>query len=151
MKEADERWQTYEDERSMTFKETVSKYRRDYGRNPPPGFRDWYKFARDRNVHNIDDFAQIMDDLRPFWGVEPAVIRSLAAHMHEDKDNGISGIFIRDGKIWNMTNTSWRTKTLAEMLKPFVGKLPDMDIAMNRLDQPRVVVPWDDLQALLKK
>jgi hypothetical protein len=25
-----------------------------------------------------------------------------------------------------------------------------MDIAMNRLDQPRVVVPWDDMQALLK-
>jgi hypothetical protein len=26
-----------------------------------------------------------------------------------------------------------------------------MDIAMNRLDQPRVVVPWDDMQAALSK
>jgi hypothetical protein len=151
MKEADEIWQAYEEERSMTFKETVSKYRRKYGRNPPPGFRDWYKFARERNVHNIDDFTQVMDDIRPFWGVEPAVIRSLAAHMHEDDQAGISGIFIRDGRVWNTSRSSWRTETLVEMLQPFVDKLPDMDIAMNRLDQPRVVVPWDDLQALLKK
>jgi hypothetical protein len=151
MKKADETWQAYEEGRSMTFKETVQKYRRNYGRHPPPGFRDWYKFARDRNVHNVDDFTQIMDDLRPFWGVEPSVIRSLAAHMHEEESNGISGIHIRDGKVWNMTRVSWRTETLAEMLKPFVANLPDMDIAMNRLDQPRIVVPWDDMQALLKK
>jgi hypothetical protein len=151
MKQADEAWQAYEEGRSMTFKDTVAKYRRKYGRHPPPGFRDWYRFARDRNVHNVDDFSQIMDDLRPFWGVEPSVLRSLAAHMHEEEGNGISGIHIRDGKIWHMTRVSWRTQTLAEMLKPFVEKLPDMDIAMNRLDQPRVVVPWDDMQALLKK
>jgi hypothetical protein len=35
------------------------------------------------------------------------------------------------------------------MVDKFVVYLPDMDIAMNRLDQPRVVVPWDDMQALL--
>lgn len=28
--------------------------------------------------------------------------------------------------------------------------LPDMDIPMNRMDQPRVVVPWDEVQRLLK-
>lgn len=50
---------------------TVAKYREKYGRHPPPGFKDWYIFARERNVHNIDDFEQIMDDLRPFWAIEP--------------------------------------------------------------------------------
>ena len=103
MKAADEAWAAYEESRSMTFKETVTKYRRKYGRHPPPGFRDWYKFARERNVHNVDDFDQIMDDMRPFWGVEPAVLRSLAAHMHEDRNNGISGLHIRDGQIWKLT------------------------------------------------
>ena len=135
----------------MTFKETVAKYRRKYGRHPPPGFRDWYKFARDRNVHSVDDFGQIMDYLRPFWGVEPSVIRSYAAYLSKDEKNGVSGLHIRDKKVWKLTNQNWRVETLEEMVKPFVQFLPDMDIAMNRLDQPRIVVPWDDMQALLAK
>lgn len=151
MKEADRLWLEYDESRSATFKETVSKYRRKYGRNPPPGFRDWYRYARDKNVHNVDDFEQIMDDLRPFWGVEPSVIRSLAAHMSEDEGAGVSGIHIRNKKIWKLTNNNWRADTFAKMLEKFVQHLPDMDIAMNRLDQPRLVVPWDDMQALLAK
>ena len=149
MRAADEAWTAYDESRSITFKETVSKYRRKYGRHPPPGFRDWYKFARDRNVHNIDDFDQIMDDLRPFWGVEPAIIRSHAAHLHEDENNGVSGLHIRDHKIWKLTFANWRVEVFAKMVEPFVEFLPDMDIAMNRLDQPRIVVPWDDMQQLL--
>lgn len=151
MREADKAWNEYEESRSMTFKETVAKYRRNYGRNPPPGFRDWYRFARDKNVHNVDDFEQIMDDLRPFWGVEPTIIRSLAAHLSAEEGNGISGIHIRNKKIWKLTNQNWRAETMQKMIEPFVQYLPDMDIAMNRLDQPRLVVPWDDMQALLAK
>ncbi|KAL3423370.1 capsular associated protein [Phlyctema vagabunda] len=151
MKQGDAVWTEYEESRSTTFKQTVDKYRKKYGRHPPPGFRDWYKFARDKGVHNVDDFEQIMDDLRPFWGVEPAVIRSLAAHMHENEKDGISGIHIRNKKVWKLTNGNWRAETFATMVKPFIEFLPDMDIAMNRLDQPRVVVPWDDMQAHLVK
>ena len=151
MHEADKAWYAYDESRSATFKDTVAKYRSKYGRHPPPGFRDWYRFARDRNVYNIDDFEQIMDDLRPFWGVDPATIRSLAAHMSENEGAGVSGLHIRDRKIWKLTNSNWRMDTFATMVEPFLQYLPDMDIAMNRLDQPRVVVPWDDMQALLRK
>ncbi|RDW94830.1 glycosyltransferase family 90 protein [Coleophoma crateriformis] len=151
MKEADKAWNEYEDNRSTTFKETVARYRRKYGRHPPPGFREWYKFARDNHVHNVDDFEQIMDDLRPFWGVEPAVLRSLAAYMHENEREGVSGIHIRNQKVWKLTNANWRAETFASMVEKFIKHLPDMDIAMNRLDQPRVVVPWDDMQKLLAK
>ncbi|KAE8450914.1 hypothetical protein EG329_005354 [Mollisiaceae sp. DMI_Dod_QoI] len=151
MQAADQAWSKYEEERSLTFKETVAKYRRTYGRHPPPGFRDWYKFARERNVHNVDDFDQINADLRPFWGLEPAAIRSLAAHMHEDESNGVSGLHIRDKRVWKLTNANWRVETMRDMVESFVEYLPDMDIAMNRHDQPRVVVPWDDIQALLSK
>ncbi|KAF7881934.1 uncharacterized protein EAF02_006622 [Botrytis sinoallii] len=149
MKEADEAFRIYDESRSKTFKETVSKYRKKYGRHPPPKFRDWYKYARDKNVYNIDDFEQIMDDLRPFWGVDPAIIRSQAAHLHANHDDGISGIHIRSGKVWKLSNENWRAETMKEMIEPFVKFLPDMDIAMNRLDQPRLAIPWDDLQALL--
>lgn len=151
MQEADKQWRKYEDERSTSFRQTVKTYRRKYGRHPPPGFVDWYKYARKRNVHNVDDFEQIMDDIRPFWGVEPRVIRTLAAEAWRDKDGGASGIHIRNHKIVKENNGSWRSETLVTLIKKFVKYLPDMDIAMNRLDQPRVVVPWEDMQAHLEK
>lgn len=149
--EADKKWREYSDNRSMTFKETVSKYRKKYGRYPPPGFEQWYRFARERNVYNIDDFEQIMDDLRPFWAVEPHVIRTLAAHMWEKDDDGISGIHIRNHTVMKQHNPSWRSETLVSLIEKFIKFIPDMDIAMNRLDQPRVVVPWEDMQAMLTK
>ena len=151
MKQADKAWRAYEDDRSTTFRQTVSKYRRKYGRHPPPGFKEWYQFARKKNVHNIDDFEQIMDDLRPFWAIEPRIIRNLAANMWRNDGDGIAGIHIRDHKVVNMTNASWRSETLVTLIEKFIKYLPDMDIAMNRLDQPRVVVPWGDMQGLLAK
>ncbi|KAI9698824.1 MAG: hypothetical protein M1836_003934 [Candelina mexicana] len=151
MREADERWAKYNEDRSTTFKATVAKYRRVYGRHPPPGFKEWYQFARDRNVHNIDDFQQIMDDLRPFWAVEPKTIRLLAAHMWSGEDDAVTGVQIRNHKVTKNFNGSWRSETFITLVKRFIKYLPDMDIAMNRLDQPRVVVPWDNMQALLAK
>src|ERR1700728_1914858 len=149
MKEADQKWREYATSTSTTFRQTVEKYRRKYGRHPPPGFKEWYKYARKRNVFNIDDFDQIMDDLRPFWALEPKTIRTYAAHMWENEGDGISGIHIRNKKVAKLTFSNWRSDTLKTLIEKFVEYLPDMDIAMNRLDQPRLVVPWEDMQTLL--
>lgn len=151
--EADKRWREYEDSRSLTFKETVSKYRRRYNRHPPPGFVTWYRYARDKNVHNIDDFDQVMDDIRPFWAVPPKVLRNLAAHMWENEKDGVETIHIRNHAVVKISNNQngWRADTTATLIEKFIDHLPDMDIATNRLDQPRVVVPWNDLQDLLDK
>lgn len=151
MKEADRTWRKYEGERSKSFRQTVSKYRRKYGRHPPPGFKDWYQYARKRNVHNIDDFDQIMDDIRPFWGVEPRIMRNLAANMWKTESDNVIGIHIRNHKVVRVTQSSWRSDAIVTLIEKFIKYLPDMDIAMNRMDQPRVVVPWDDMQDLLSK
>lgn len=151
MKEADQKWREYATSRSTTFRQTVEKYRRKYGRHPPPGFKEWYKYARKKNVFNIDDFDQIMDDLRPFWAVEPKTIRKYAAHMWENEGDGISGLHIRNKKVAKLTFQNWRSETFKTLIEKFSEYLPDMDIAMNRLDQPRLVVPWEDLQTLLAK
>ena len=151
MAEADKTWRAYENSRSTTFRQTVSKYRNKYGRHPPPGFKDWYRLARKRNVHNIDDFEQIMDDLRPFWAIEPRTLRNLAANMAKDPDQGVATIHIRNHKVVKVLNGQWRSETLETLINKFIKFLPDLDIAMNRLDQPRVVVEWDTMQEHLKK
>jgi hypothetical protein len=153
MELADREWEKYGASISKNFSEAVRTYRKINGRNPPPGFVNWYKFAREREVYNIDDFDQIMDDLRPFWSIEPPVLRSLAAHMHDRKADSVVGIHIRDGAVWRVNEgpAEWRTDSFVSLIKGFVAALPDMDIAVNQLDQPRVTVPWEDMQKLLAK
>jgi Glycosyl transferase family 90 len=151
MKEADARWRVYESSRSRSFRQVVEKYRSKYGRHPPPGFKDWYKFARQKNVWNIDDFDQIMDDLRPFWAIEPKIIRTYAAHMWEDSELGIASLHVRNNAIAAVHNPGWRSETMEEIISHFIQYLPDMDIPMNKLDQPRIVVPWEEMQNYLAK
>jgi len=150
MKEADARWREYESSRSVSFRQTVEKYRNKYGRHPPPGFKEWYMYARRKNVWNIDDFDHIMDDLRPFWALEPKVMRTHTAHMWEVEGHAVAGIHIRNKTIARVHNGSWRSETMEEVINLFVEHLPDVDIMMNRLDQPRLLVPWEDLQKYLK-
>ena len=40
MHQADLEFERYDEGRSKTFKETVDRYRREYGRHPPPGFKE---------------------------------------------------------------------------------------------------------------
>lgn len=40
MQDADTAFERYNADRSKTFKETVKKYRKRYGRHPPPGFKE---------------------------------------------------------------------------------------------------------------
>ena len=147
--DADRRWLAYDANRSHTCAAAVSRYRREHGRHPPPGFAAWYKFAKGKNVYHVDDFSQAMGDLRPFWSVPPATLRNLAAHMGDIKDDGISTLHVRGHKVVKISNTHWRSETLARMLEGFIEHLPDMDIACNLFDQPRVAVPWEDLQVAL--
>ncbi|KAK8219953.1 hypothetical protein M8818_000368 [Zalaria obscura] len=149
MKGADQQWKQYDMERSKTFKATVETYRRKYGRHPPPGFKQWYKFARQRQVYHIDDFDQINDDLRPFWALKPNHIRKFAAHASDNLGHDLSTVSIRQGQVFQEVWGSWRTETFISLLAGFAQHLPDMDLAMNRMDQPRVIVPWDQLQSYL--
>jgi hypothetical protein len=148
MKEADRQWQAYENDRSTSFRQTVTKYRESYGRHPPPGFKEWYMFARKRNAHNMDDFQQITGDLRPFWGVPPAEIRQMAAKLqHSD---GIMGVQIRNNKVVYSSEEGWRIETFRKSVKRIARYLPDMDIALNIHDQPRVMLSWEDTQEYLR-
>jgi hypothetical protein len=147
MNEANNRWQEYENSRSTNFRQAVAKYRQTYGRHPPPGFKEWYQYARENNVHNVDDFQQITGDLRPFWAVPPKEIRQMAARLQQSP--GIAGVRIRDHQVVSHSE-GWRVETLAAAVDKLAKHLPDMDIAMNTMDQPRVMATYEDIQKYLK-
>ncbi|KAJ6261984.1 Beta-1,2-xylosyltransferase [Drechslerella dactyloides] len=143
------KFQKYKWSQSTSFSQVVAKYRLKYGRHPPPKFDEWYRFARKRKCVNLDDFDQIMDDLRPFYGVPPAEIRAMVRAM-DTPDSRVSILRVRNHKVVDTLRAdAWRANIFAQMLGVFAEHLPDLDIAMNYLDEPRVVVPWEDVQAKL--
>lgn len=154
MAEATQRFREYDTGRSKTFSQAVKRYRSQYGRHPPPGFDKWYIFARERGIYHLDDFDQIMADLRPFFSIPPADLRLLIRGIisEDSGPSGLAAFSVKSGKVSTINSKdNWRAQNFEKLLNVFASHLPDMEIAMNRLDQPRVIVEWETLQDALRK
>ncbi|EAQ88159.1 hypothetical protein CHGG_04778 [Chaetomium globosum CBS 148.51] len=129
---------------TQTLTAAAAAYRKRRGRHPPPGFDKWYEFATERGAIIVEDFwDQIYQDLEPFWGVRPAKIRKDA----RDFDMRIQ---IRDGKASTSSDWFW-TQIWLGMIQTVEHLLPDMDLAVNPMDEPRMVVPWEDIDVYMQK
>ena len=137
---------------SQTLYEAADEYRRRYHYHPPPGFDAWYKYAKDRNSVIIDDYDSIYEDLKPFWGLKAAEVRLRTAQVISDEWNDVSEIRIRDGKADLGPNFKpthrWMLDGILSMIEGFSLFLPDMDLAFNLNDEPRVAVPFSAMKQL---
>lgn len=137
---------------SKTLQEAAANYRRRYHRHPPPGFDAWYSFAKEKSSLIIDDFDSIMRDIQPFWARTPSEIRHDTRVILSDEWNFFSEISIRSGKAKigpNLVPTHrWMLEGVLAMLDEFVSNLPDLDLAFNMNDEPRIAVPWEDMEKL---
>ncbi|KAH7135106.1 hypothetical protein B0J11DRAFT_152762 [Dendryphion nanum] len=138
---------------SKSLPEAVHEYRRRYGIAPPPMFDKWYEFATRNGVQLIDEFDTISHALLPFWALKPSTIRSrVRLALANYDENALVAIMVRDGHIVKVENgDEWQHKATLGMMKEFVQYLPDMDLAFNIHDEPRVVVPHDELSILVAK
>ena len=135
---------------SSTLGKAVEEYRRRYQLPPPPNFDKWYEFAKARDVQLIDEYDTIYHSLLPFWGLPPSVIRGRARESLGYQENALVGIVIREGKVVTAAGgTEWQQKSTVGMLESFVQYLPSLDLPFNVHDEPRVVVPHDDLTRLV--
>ncbi|KAM0323739.1 hypothetical protein ACHAQA_008676 [Verticillium albo-atrum] len=138
---------------SRSLSGAVDEYRRRHHVPPPPNFDKWYAYATAQNSVIIDDFSQISADLLPFWGTSPADLREQTTHMLSYTPwLNMAGIRIRGGKVDVMPGVpgshAWMITAMREMIEPFAEHLPDLDFAMNLNDEPRVAVPYEDMQQL---
>jgi hypothetical protein len=76
----------------------VRDYETRWGRPPPPGFDIWFQYATDRQSKVLVEFDQINEDLRPFWGIEPRVLRERVAMVGGNERNDFALIRIREKK-----------------------------------------------------
>ncbi|EHA50996.1 hypothetical protein MGG_06275 [Pyricularia oryzae 70-15] len=138
---------------SKTLRDAVAEYRRRHdGLPPPPNFDKWWEFARAHDVQLVDEFDGVADLLTPFWGLRPATIRGRAAEALGFAGNLLLGVQVRAGKVAHISGgNDWHRKALSGMMASFVEHLPDMDLAFNVHDEPRVVVPHDDMARLVAR
>ena len=136
-------------QQSDTLDKAVEEYRRRYALPPPPNFDKWFDFAQSRGAKFIDEYDSIYNSLLPFWGLKPSIIRGRAKESL-GFDNALLGVLIRDGKVIGAAGgTEWQQQSTVGMIDSFVKYLPDMDLPFNIHDEPRVVVPADDLSRLV--
>ncbi|KAL3461528.1 hypothetical protein BJX64DRAFT_277835 [Aspergillus heterothallicus] len=149
---AGQRFEALRERQSKTLTDAVKEYRRRYNMHPPPHFDKWFQFAQSKGVELVDEYDTIYHTLLPFWALTPQTIRSRAREAL-GYDNSLLGILIRDGKVSLADGLDeeqeWQREATLGMMKSFVRHLPDMDLAFNAHDEPRVILPSEDLQRLV--
>lgn len=129
---------------SHSLHEAAAAYRKRRGRHPPPGFDVWYKYAQERNAVMVEDFwDQIYHDLEPFWALPSNEIRKGAWDYEMT-------IKVRNGIATAQSDWFW-TQIWLSLIQTLQHLLPDMDIALNAMDEPRLVVPWEKMSEFMNK
>lgn len=135
---AEESFETQLQKQSNDVQSAAAAYRKRRGRHPPPGFDAWFQFAQERNAIIVEDyFDQIYHDLAPYWGVPAGSLR------REARGDGMK-ISIRDNHAAASSNWFW-TEIWYNLTATIEHLLPDMDIPVNPMDEPRIVAPWEDI------
>ncbi|KAK0260545.1 hypothetical protein B0A54_17504 [Friedmanniomyces endolithicus] len=148
--DAEASWMSTLQHQSHTLEAAVTEYKHRYDISPPPNFDKWYQFAKQKGVTLIDEYDTIYHSLLPFWALPPATLRARVREALGFGGNNLMGLLIRDGKAVHVEGgPEWLQQAAVGMMSQFVEYLPDMDLAFNVHDEPRVVVPHDELSRLV--
>ncbi|KAL4802666.1 hypothetical protein BDV18DRAFT_146272 [Aspergillus unguis] len=137
---------------STNLEEAVQQYTARYNQYPPPGFDKWYDYAVSKSSVTIDEYDDIYANLLPFRGLEPKEIRSMTQKLATNPFNDIGALSIRNGTVRIQEGIkpthAWMVQSAGKMIEKFSEHLPDMDLAFNIDDEPRVIVPWERVAEL---
>lgn len=151
VQEAESQFQDTLNRQSKTLSEAVKEYKRRYFIPPPPNFDRWYEFAKKRDVQLIDEFDTIYHSLLPFWAIEPSLLRKRVREALGYEENLLTGILIRNGQtVYVDGKSDWLKEALVKMMNEFKQFLPDMDLAFNEHDEPRIMIPDARLSAIVE-
>ncbi|KAL4915461.1 endoplasmic reticulum-resident kdel protein [Aspergillus aurantiobrunneus] len=138
--DAERKWERLLLKQSHRLQDATREYRQRRGRHPPPGFDKWFAFAQEKKAILIEDlFDQIYDDLSPYWAMEPREMRRRASgwdpriilRNHHQTPVGGAGPGWMEG---------WM-----DLISTIQQFLPDMDIPVNGMDEPRIIISWEAL------
>lgn len=122
---------------SKTLEDAASEYRRRWNRHPPPGFEDWFAFAKQQNSTIIDEFDMISEAIQPLWDLTPKRIRTMVAEAASGPD--VWTLEFKDGVVVTPKD-NWMGLEMGAFLGNLTTKIPDLMILNNPMDEPRVLV-----------
>jgi hypothetical protein len=142
VRDANARFDSLLNKRSLTLEAAAARYRERRGRHPPPGFDQWFAQAVGHEAIVVEEFFdRIHHDITPFWAMSPRQMRA-QANAHPQV------IRVRKGRVRFETDDPNRVPWVnlwTELIKDMMPYLPDMDMPVNVMDEPRVLVPWDKI------
>jgi hypothetical protein len=150
MEEAEVQFKKKLKSQSRTLKAAAAEYRRRYGRAPPKGFDQWFKFAQENDAMMIDEYDGLVRDLEPFWNLTGEELRRRSRQVAALPSINLVRIeggaakavqVLKDG--FHDTEENARANGFVQMLHRFVRKLPDMEFPINAKAESRVLVPWE--------
>ncbi|KAL4753635.1 hypothetical protein BDW72DRAFT_201340 [Aspergillus terricola var. indicus] len=120
---------------SSNLAEAVQQYQMRYNLHPPP------------SSVTIDEFDGIYTNLLPFRALAPHEIRTMTQKLATNPANDIGALSIRNGTVRVQEGIkpthAWMVQSAGKMIEKFSEHLPDMDLAFNLDDEPRVIAPWE--------
>ncbi|EWC46854.1 hypothetical protein DRE_03866 [Drechslerella stenobrocha 248] len=149
IEQGEKEFEAMKQRQSTSLQEAVKNYWKKYKMPPPVNFDKWYEFAVAQNSVLIDEYDTIFHQLRPFWGMPPKTIRNRAREAL-GFEQAFMRLSIRKGQVIDLKGgQDWQRNATVGMIDRFKQWIPDMDLAFNLDDQPRVVIPWEETDALL--
>ena len=99
MAHAEDSFRALLSKQSRSLRAAVREYRRRYGRDPPKGFDDWWKFAKRNGVKLVDEFDGLVEDFAPFWGLSGEELRRRAMQVCVCASFMLLGIYVNSWKV----------------------------------------------------
>ncbi|KAF9888609.1 hypothetical protein FE257_008541 [Aspergillus nanangensis] len=144
--DANTQWRSLLAQESHDIHAASARYRQLRGRHPPPGFDQWFEFARANDAVLVEEFFdQIYHDLSPYWGLEPGELRKQASGQSPR-------IYVRNHNATAVGRAGphWEDSWL-EMIQGVAKYLPDVDVPLNGMDEPRVIAPWETITEYVQR
>ncbi|KAJ5281584.1 hypothetical protein N7478_006956 [Penicillium angulare] len=137
---------------SRTLGACCAEYERRYGRKPPPNFDKWFQAAQRDNFLLVDEFDSMMSVLKPLWGVAPSDIRARIENVIDaSRGEGMYRFTVNQRTRPSFDDpATW----MPQIFNPWFNSevletLPNLTLAMNTMDEAKVVVPHDILSHAL--
>ncbi|WWC88513.1 uncharacterized protein L201_003424 [Kwoniella dendrophila CBS 6074] len=153
----EKRWEELLSRQSRTLTEANKEYIKRYGRKPPKGFENWWKFfAIEKNLVLPDEYDRINLDLAPFFALPKNEMKrrmQLVENMEKTFtliiENGEIEIQIKDPGGLKWGGTLPRAKETVNLLKGFSKFLPNMKATFSIFDQPQIYLSWARRSSLI--
>lgn len=153
--EAEERYAKAMRHRSQNLAEAVTEYVGRYHRPPPKGFDEWYRIAVSQGVQNIDNYDTVTQAFDLYRALSPRELRDSVQSVLE-RPEWINSITIEKGQLKFWEEKFPFSEEIAAELEPYLEMINSTEVPMllNRLhdvDQPRVIVPYEVKQGMMKR